>query len=170
MLYDLTAIQFSKMLKNLSLILEKGEVFANLKKVDMAVLLNSRLAPDQFNLIRQIQIACDTAKIGVARLTGNLETVPKHDDTETTLPELQARIASVIEYLAQFTEADFADAATIHVSQPRWEGKYLTGYEFAIEHAIPNLYFHVTTAYAILRHNGVDVGKKDYLGPMPYKA
>ncbi|MFB2687008.1 DUF1993 family protein [Shewanella mangrovisoli] len=170
MLYDLTAVQFSKMLKNLSLILEKGEVFANLKKVDMAVLLNSRLAPDQFNLIRQIQIACDTVKIGVARLTGNLETVPKHDDTETTLPELQARITSVIEYLAQFTEADFADAETIHVSQPRWEGKYLTGYEFAIEHAIPNLYFHVTTAYAILRHNGVDVGKKDYLGPMPYKS
>lgn len=96
--------------------------------------------------------------------------MPKHDDTETTLPELQARIASVIEYLSQFTEADFADAATIHVSQPRWEGKYLTGYEFAIEHAIPNLYFHVTTAYAILRHNGVDVGKKDYLGPMPYKS
>ena len=79
---------------------------------------------------------------------------------------MQARIASVIEYLAQFTEADFADAATIHVSQPRWEGKYLTGYEFAIEHAIPNLYFHVTTAYALLRQAGVALGKADYLGPM----
>lgn len=170
MLYDLTVVQFSKMLKNLSLILEKAEIFANVKKVDMAVLLNARLAPDQFNLIRQVQIACDTAKIGVARITGNLGAVPKHDDTETTLPELQARIASVIEYLGQFTEADFAAAATIHVSQPRWEGKYLTGDEFAIEHAIPNVYFHVTTAYAILRHNGVDIGKKDYLGPMPYKS
>ncbi|MGL4713442.1 MAG: DUF1993 domain-containing protein [Shewanella sp.] len=170
MLYDLTVVQFSKMLKNLSVILEKGECFANLKKVDMAVLLNSRLAPDQFNLIRQVQIACDTAKIGVARLTGNVETVPKHDDSETTLVELQARISSVLDYLATFNVDDFANAATIHVSQPRWEGKYLTGYEFAIEHAIPNIYFHVTTAYAILRHNGVDIGKKDYLGAMPYKS
>lgn len=136
----------------------------------MAVLLNSRLAPDQFSLIRQVQIACDTAKIGVARLTDNLDTVPKHDDSETTLAELQARISSVLDYLATFKADDFANAATIHVSQPRWEGKYLTGYEFAIEHAIPNIYFHVTTAYAILRHNGVEIGKKDYLGAMPYKS
>ncbi|ABM23047.1 MULTISPECIES: DUF1993 family protein [Shewanella] len=170
MLYDLTVVQFSKMLKNLSVILEKGECFANLKKVDMAVLLNSRLAPDQFNLIRQVQIACDTAKIGVARLTDNLDTVPKHDDSETTLAELQARISSVLDYLATFKAEDFANAAAIHVSQPRWEGKYLTGYEFAIEHAIPNIYFHITTAYAILRHNGVEIGKKDYLGAMPYKS
>ncbi|GIU02071.1 DUF1993 domain-containing protein [Shewanella glacialipiscicola] len=170
MLYDLTVVQFSKMLKNLSVILEKGECFANLKKVDMAVLLNSRLAPDQFNLARQVQIACDTAKIGVARLTDNLDTVPKHDDNETTLAELQERISSVLAYLATFKAEDFANSATIHVSQPRWEGKYLTGYEFAVEHAIPNIYFHITTAYAILRHNGVEVGKKDYLGAMPYKS
>ena len=170
MLYDLTVVQFSKMLNNLNHILDKAEAFAALKRVDMSVLLNARLAPDQFNLIRQVQIACDTAKIGVARLTGNMDTVPKHNDSETTLEELRARIASVLEYLASFNKADFAAAANVHVSQPRWEGKYLTGYEFAIEHAIPNLYFHVTTAYAILRHNGVEVGKKDYLGAMPYKA
>lgn len=170
MLYDLTVVQFSKMLKNLSIILEKGECFANLKKVDMGVLLNARLAPDQFNLLRQVQIACDTAKIGVARLTDNLDTVPKHDDSEVTLADLQARIGSVLAYLATFKAEDFANAADIHVSQPRWEGKYLTGYEFAIEHAIPNIYFHITTAYAILRHNGVEVGKKDYLGAMPYKS
>jgi uncharacterized protein len=170
MLYDLTVVQFSKMLKNLDAIFDKAEAFAELKKVDMDVLLNSRLAADQFNLIRQVQIACDTAKVGVARLTGQLETAPKHDDSETTLAELRQRIASVLEYLAGFSEADFANAATIQISQPRWQGKYLTGYEFAIEHAIPNLYFHITTAYAILRHNGVEVGKKDYLGAMPYKA
>ena len=170
MLYNLTVVQFSKMLKNLSVILEKGECFANLKKVDMAVLLNSRLAPDQFNLARQVQIACDTAKIGVARLTDNLDTVPKHDDNETTLAELQERISSVLAYLATFKAEDFVNSDTIHVSQPRWEGKYLTGYEFAVEHAIPNIYFHITTAYAILRHNGVEVGKKDYLGAMPYKS
>ena len=170
MLYDLTVVQFSKMLQNLSLILAKGEAFAESKKVDMSVLLNARLAPDQFNLIRQVQIACDTAKIGVARLTDNLDTVPKHDDSETTLPELQARIQSVLTYLAGFSASDFDNAATVTVSQPRWEGKYLTGFEFAMQHAVPNIYFHITTAYAILRHNGVDVGKKDYLGPMPYKS
>ena len=169
MLYELTVVQFSKMLGNLNAILDKGAAFAETKKIDVGVLLNARLAPDQFNLIRQVQIATDTAKLGVARLTGKVESAPVHADTETTLPELQARIQSVLDYLAQFSPSDFADAAERRVSQPRWEGKYLTGLEFAIQHAIPNLYFHITTAYAILRHNGVDVGKKDYLGQMPYK-
>lgn len=170
MYYELTVVQFSKMLRNLSAILDKGASFAESRKIDVGVLLNSRLAPDQFNLIRQVQIACDTAKLGVARLAGTVDTAPKHPDTETTLPELQARIQSVLTYLEGFKESDFADATSIQVSQPRWEGKYVTGQEFAIQHAIPNLYFHITTAYAILRHNGVDVGKKDYLGPMPYKS
>lgn len=170
MLYELTVVQFSKMLKNLSAILDKGEAQANAKKFDVSVLLNSRLAPDQFPLTRQIQIACDTAKIGVARLIGTVDTVPVHADTETTLPELKARIESVLAYLATINPNDFDGAEERHVSQPRWEGKYLTGFEFAIQYAIPNLYFHITTAYAILRHNGVDVGKKDYLGEMPYKS
>lgn len=170
MLYDLTVVQFSKMLGNLSAILDKTAGYAEAKKIDVAVLLNSRLAPDQFHLIRQVQIACDTAKLGVARLTGKVESAPVHADTETTLAELQARIKSVQEYLAGFSPSDFADAETQRVSQPRWEGKYLTGVEFAIQHAIPNIYFHITTTYSILRHNGVDLGKKDYLGAMPYKA
>ena len=170
MFYELTVVQFSKMLTNLSAILEKGEQFAESKNINFNVLLNSRLAPDQYNLIHQVQIACDTAKLGVARLVGQVDSAPKHEDTETTLAELQSRIKAVIAYLSNFTEADFAKAASQKVSQARWEGKYLTGQEFAIQHAIPNLYFHVTTAYAILRHNGVDVGKKDYLGPMPYKS
>lgn len=167
MLYELTVIQFSKMLGNLDLILDKAASFAEGKKVAMEVLLNSRLAPDQFHLIRQVQIACDTAKLGVSRLTG--KTAPVHADDETTLAELKVRIAEVIAYLNTFTPEDFAGAKECRVSQPRWEGKYLTGFEFAIQHAIPNLYFHITTTYAILRHNGVDVGKKDYLGAMPYK-
>lgn len=170
MLYDLTVVQFSKMLANLSAILAKGAAHAEAKKFDMAVLLNARLAPDQFHLIRQVQIACDTAKLGVARLTGKVESAPVHPDTETTLAELQVRIKSVQDYLAGFSPEDFAGAETRTVSQPRWEGKYLTGLEFAIQHAIPNIYFHVTTAYSILRHNGVDLGKKDFLGPMPYKV
>jgi len=170
MFYELTVVQFSKALSNLSAILDKGAAYAEVKKFDVAVLLNSRLAADQFNLIRQVQIACDTAKLGVARLTGKVESAPVHADTETTLAELKARIQSVQEYLAGFKPEDFAGAAERHISQPRWEGKYLTGTEFAIQHAIPNIYFHITTAYAILRHNGVDVGKKDFLGSMPYKS
>lgn len=170
MFYELTVVQFSKALSNLNAILDKGAAYAETKKIDVSVLLNSRLAPDQFNLIRQVQIACDTAKLGVARLTGKTESAPVHADTETTLPELKARIQSVLDYIGSFKPEDFAETAERHISQPRWEGKYLTGTEFAIQHAIPNIYFHITTAYAILRHNGVEVGKKDYLGSMPYKS
>lgn len=170
MLYDLTVVQFSKMLTNLTAILSKAELAAEAKKYDVSVLLNARLAPDQFNLVRQVQIACDTAKLGVARLAGVADSAPKHDDSETTMAELKTRIAQTLDYLSRFKAEDLAEAAGRHISQPRWEGKYLTGLEFAIQHAIPNLYFHVTTAYAILRHNGVDIGKKDYLGAMPYKV
>ena len=169
MLYQLTCVQFSKMLTNLSAILDKGAAYAESKKFDVAVLLNARLAPDQFNLIRQVQIACDTAKLGVARLADKVESAPKHEDNETSLEQLQLRIRSVLEYLSSYTASDFDGALERKIYHPRWEGKYLTGEEFALQHAIPNIYFHITTAYAILRHNGVDLGKKDYLGAMPYK-
>lgn len=170
MFYELTVVQFSKMLNNLSVILNKASVFADSKKVDVEVLLQSRLAVDQFNLIRQVQIACDTAKLAVARLAGKGDLAPKHEDNEKTLTQLQARIQSVLDYLATFAPQDFAQAETQKITQPRWEGKYLTGDEFLSQHALPNLYFHITTAYAILRHCGVDVGKKDYLGAMPYRS
>ena len=169
MFYDITVVQFSKMLQNLQHILNKGAAFAESKKIDVSVLLNARLAPDQFHLIRQVQIACDTAKLGAARLTDKVDSAPKHADDETSFEQVQQRISDTIAYLQSFSAADFNQAATIKVSQPRWEGKYLTGQEFLIQHVLPNLYFHITTAYAILRHNGVDVGKKDYLGAMPYK-
>ena len=167
MLYDITVNQYSKMLGNLSAILDKAAEFATAKKFNVDVLLNSRLAPDQFNFIRQVQIACDSAKFGAARICG--KEAPSHPDTETTLDELKARIKTVQDYLASFTQADFVGAEERHVSQPRWEGKYLTGKEYVIHHAVPNIYFHTTTAYAILRHNGVDIGKKDYLGELPFK-
>ncbi len=167
MLYELTVPQFTKMLRNLSVILEKGAQQAEAKKFETTVLLNSRLAPDQFPLTRQIQIACDTAKLCVARLTG--KDAPVHDDKETTLPELKARIDHVVQFLNSVSASDFQGAEEKRISQPRWEGKYLLGYEYVTQHALPNLYFHVTTAYSILRQNGVDVGKKDYLGEMPYK-
>lgn len=167
MLYEITIPQFTKMLNNLNKIIDKAAVNAESRKIDMTVLLNSRLAPDQFNFIRQIQIACDTAKLCASRLSG--KEAPVHEDKEQTLAEVKARIESVVSYLATFKAEDFNGAEERKISQPRWEGKYLTGYEFALQHAIPNLYFHITTAYSILRHNGVDIGKKDYLGEMPYK-
>jgi hypothetical protein len=167
MIYDITVPLFIKMLTNLNHILDKGALSATARKFEMDILLNSRLAPDQFNLIRQVQIACDTAKLGVARLTGKEASV--HEDKEKTLAELKLRIEDVIKYLGTFKAEDFHGSEVRHITQPRWEGKYLTGTEYAIQHAIPNICFHITTAYSILRNNGVDVGKKDYLGEMPYK-
>jgi uncharacterized protein len=167
MLYKIIIPQFSKMLQNLNRILDKATLYAETKKFDVEVLLNSRLYPDQFNLIKQIQIACDTAKLGASRLTG--KEAPVHEDKEKTLPELKTRIEDVLGYLKTFSEKDFKGAEEKKISQPRWEGKYLSGLEFAIQHAIPNLYFHITTAYSILRHNGLEIGKRDYLGELPFK-
>ncbi|MFN8370414.1 MAG: DUF1993 domain-containing protein [Bacteriovoracaceae bacterium] len=141
MLFEITMKQFTKMLHNLSLVLDKGQEFAESKKIDVEVLLNSRLAPDQFNLIRQVQIACDTAKLAAARLAG--KEAPVHEDFEKTLPELKARIKKVVGYLNDFSANDFKDASNRKVTPtPRWEGKYLNGVEYLTEHAIPNLYFH----------------------------
>jgi hypothetical protein len=167
MIYELTVQQFSKMLGNFSAILDKAIQFSETKKFDFDILLNARLAPDQFNFTRQVQIMCDTAKLCACRMSG--KDAPVHADTEKTVAELRARIDSVVSYLQTLTPKDFLESASRKISQPRWEGQYLTGDEFLVQHAIPNFYFHFTTAYAILRHNGVDIGKKDYLGKMPYK-
>jgi uncharacterized protein len=167
MLYEITAVQFTKMLKNLDAILAKTTSFAETKKFDVGVLLSSRLAPDQFNFTRQIQIACDTAKICVSKLTG--KEAPAHEDKETTLQDLRTRISQTTAFLATVIEKDFSAAAERKVTTPRWEGKWLSGHEYVTQHSIPNFYFHVTVAYEILRHNGLEIGKKDYLGPMPFK-
>ncbi|MEK2687489.1 DUF1993 domain-containing protein [Bdellovibrio sp. GT3] len=167
MLYEITVPYFIKTLHNLENVLEKGAKFAESKKIDMDVLLNSRLAPDQFPLARQIQIACDTAKLAAFRLTE--KTAPTHPDTEITYADFQERIKGTIRYLESLSAADFKDSESKKITTPRWEGQWVTGAEFVSHHALPNLYFHVTTAYSILRHNGVEVGKKDYLGPMPFK-
>lgn len=167
MIFDLTITQFTKMLHNLDAMLDKGAQYADHKKFDTTVLMNSRLAPDQFNFTRQIQIACDTAKLAAHRLT--TKEAPSHPDTEATWTDLRTRIQDTIAYLGTFSPKDFETAATRQITQPRWEGKWMTGEEFVLNHAVPNFYFHVTTAYAIMRHNGVEIGKKDYLGQMPYK-
>lgn len=167
MIFELTVSQFIKGLQNLDAILEKSAQFAESKKVDFPIFLESRLAIDQFPLVRQIQIACDTAKLGASRLT--LKPAPEHQDKEKSLIEIRTRIQETINYLKTLKLEDYKEAAERKISQPRWEGQYLTGHDYVIHHVIPNFYFHLTTAYSILRHNGVEIGKKDYLGPMPFK-
>ncbi len=167
MIYEIAVLQFTKMLKNLDGILAKITPYAESKKIDVDILLNSRLAPDQFNLIRQIQIACDTVKMCVSKLTG--KDAPVHEDKEVSLTQLRERIAKTITFINSVSEKDFAGAPEIKITTPRWEGKYLLGHEYLTQHSIPNLYFHISLAYQILRHNGLEIGKKDYLGSMPFK-
>jgi uncharacterized protein len=167
MLYDITVTQFTKMLQNLDRMFDKAAAHADAKKFDVAVLLGSRLSPDQFALVRQVQTACDTAKLANARLTG--KDAPVNDDSEETVDELRARIGGTVAWIGTLRREDFAGAEERRISQPRWAGKSLSGSEYAIQHAMPNFYFHVTTAYAILRHNGVDVGKMDFLGALPFR-
>jgi hypothetical protein len=160
----LTVLEMKKLLRNLDGWLEKASVHATAKHFDPSVLLQSRLAPDMFPLMRQIQSACDQAKYASSRAAG--KEPPSHPDDEETMEQARKRIASVASYLDAFTQNDFdgIDARTVRL--PRWEGKSMTATDYFIEHALPNFFFHLTMAYAILRHNGVDVGKRDYLGAM----
>ena len=167
MLFQSTVPHFIKILRNLSAMLDKAEAYAKAKKFEPDVFVNIRLAPDQFPLGRQIQIAADTARLGCSRLVAR--DPASFDDNEKTLEELKGRIDRTIAALSEFTEADFVGAAERRIGSPRWAGKTLSGEEFTMHHMIPNFYFHVTTAYAILRANGVDVGKMDYLGAMPFR-
>lgn len=156
--------QMKKQLGQLDTWLGKATAYAEAKKFDPSVFVGLRLAPDQFAFVRQVQAACDTPKIAAARLTG--KAAPSHPDTEQTIAELRDRVASTLAYLNTLTEADFANAASASITQPRWNGKTMTGADYFLEHVIPNFYFHLTTAYAILRHNGVEIGKRDFLGPL----
>jgi len=160
--------QMKKMLGQLDKWLESAAAFAETKKFDANLFLGFRLAPDQFAFARQVQTACDTAKLAASRLSG--KEAPAHADGEQTLEELRARVRSVIAYLDGFTANDFEAAATRSVTQPRWEGKTMTGADYFIEHAVPNFFFHLAHAYAILRHNGLGIGKRDYLGPLSLRA
>ena len=154
--------QMDKMLGQLDAWLVKATEYAQKKPFDVTTLLVFRLAPDQYPFVRQVQLSCDHAKFAPARLTG--KEAPKHPDDEQTIDSLRARIRSVRSWLDAFRAADFEGAEERLVALPRWEGKGLTGEDYLLEYAMPNFYFHVTHAYAILRHNGVDLGKKDYVG------
>lgn len=165
-MYSATVPQLSKMLTNLLSWFDKAEAYAAAKKFDANVLLAQRLAPDMFPLVRQLQSACDNAKFTVARLAG--KEAPRHPDTETTFEELRARVRSTLDFLATITEADFVGAAERPVRLPYLpENKRILGAHYLNQNALPNFYFHVTTAYAILRHSGVDLGKTDFIGGLP---
>jgi hypothetical protein len=162
---------FSQMKKQLGQIdkwLDAATAQAKAKSFDPNVFVGLRLSPDQFPFARQIQATCDVAKLAASRLTG--KDAPSHPDTEQTIDELRARVRSVITYLDGFKAKDFEGAATRTITQPRWEGKTMTGADYFVEHALPNFFFHLAHVYAILRHNGVDVGKKDYLGTLSLRA
>ena len=165
-MYAFSAPTFTRMLKNLSAVLAKAETHAKAKGYDPAVLLSARLAPDMFPLTRQVQIASDTAKGAMARLAGH--TAEVIEDTETSFAHLKARIAKTIAIVEGYSEAQLegSDKREITIKTPSQELKF-NGLDFLNAWALPNLYFHITTAYAILRHNGVELGKRDFVGAVP---
>lgn len=161
-IYDASVSTFTQMLKNLDAILDKAAPFAEAKKFDVEVLLNDRLAPDMFNLIHQLQIACDFAKGASARLAG-VEN-PKFEDTEKTLPELKNRIQKTIGFIGALAPEKFAGAETREINLTvGGNPMQFVGAPYLLGFALPNFYFHMTMVYAILRHNGVDVGKRDFV-------
>ena len=162
-MYQASAPRFANTLKNLSAILDRAKAHAEARKIDELVLISARLYPDMFALARQVQIACDTAKGAVARLAG--VEIPKHEDTEKTFDELKERVARTLAFIATVKAAQIDDSEEKDIVL-KLQGKDVPfkGMQYLLGHALPNFYFHVTTAYIILRHNGVEIGKRDYLG------
>jgi hypothetical protein len=156
-------------LNALSVVLEKAEAFATAKKIDPSVLLHSRLAPDMFDLTRQVQVASDGARRGSARLAG--VEAPKLEDNETTIAQLKERIAKTVAYLKTLDKKAIDASAEREITFPLGPEKkgHMKGDDYLNHFMLPNFYFHCTAAYAILRHAGVDVGKRDFLGAIPIK-
>lgn len=163
-MYHASVPVFRQMLLALSDILGKAEAYGEAKKVDQAVLLQSRLALDMFPLVRQVQIACDFANSVPARLTA--VEVPAYDEGEQDIAGLQARIANTVAFLDGLSEAQFDGSETLDIvlrpGTPK--EKTLTGQTYLLNYGLPQFFFHVTTAYNLLRHNGVEIGKKDFMG------
>lgn len=162
-MYQASVPRFVNILGNLSNILDKTQVHVDAKKLDSATLTTYRLFPDMLPMTKQVQIACDTAKGVVARLAG--VEIPAYEDNEKTLADLKARIAKTIAFIQTVTpgQIDGTEDKEIVIKRGDKETHY-KGMQFLLGHALPNVYFHVTTAYNILRHNGVEIGKRDYLG------
>ncbi len=162
-MYQASVPRIVNMLINLDHLLDKAQSHIDTKKLSEAALTQFRLYPDMFPLIRQVQIACDTAKAVVARLAG--VDIPVYEDTEVSIADLKQRIAKTITFIQGFSanQIDGTEEKDIDTKRGDKETHY-KGMQFLLNHAMPNVYFHVTTVYAILRHNGVEIGKRDYLG------
>ena len=162
-MYQASVPVFIRMLNNLATILEKAAAHCAARKIDPAVLLNYRLYPDMFAFARQVQVACDHARNGAARLAG-ME-APRLENSEQTFAELVARVRDTVAYLETFAPAqiDASEAREVVVRRGETVNTY-AGLDYLLNRTLPNFYFHVTTAYDILRHNGVVLGKRDYLG------
>jgi hypothetical protein len=164
-MYSASVPVFVRMLGNLSKWLDKAEAHAEAKKFDPSVFIASRLAPDMLPFPNQIQIACDGVKFGVARLSG--VEAPKFEDNETTLAQLKERIAKTLAFVQSVDADKIVGTEEKDISVPRRSGAIVMKGEFYLRHYVmPNFYFHVTTAYALLRHNGVELGKADFLGSL----
>ena len=163
-IYTASIPVFKQMLGGLKEVLRKAEAHATEKKIDPNALLQARLFPDMFSMLRQVQVATDFAKSVSARLAG--VEVPKVEDNEKTFPELQARIATVLAFIDGLDVASFDGAATREIITQAGtpKEKRFTGQSYLFNYGLPHFFFHTTTAFAILRHNGVEIGKKDYLG------
>ena len=161
-----------KALEALKGVLDKGKKHSDSKKLSWAdfesALLSDRIIFDQFPLMKQVQVACDNAKGGAARLA-EIE-IPKFEDTEATIDELKARIDKTIAFVKTIKPEQIIGKEAIKVVLPYWEDKHMTGFDYVTQYLMPNFYFHATTAYTILRKNGVDVGKSDFAGGLPLKG
>jgi len=166
-LYDATVPIFTKHLKGVDKWLDKAAAHADTKKFDVEILVTARLAPDQYPFVRQIQSACDQAKWASAKLAG--KEGPSHPDTEKTIAEIRARVKTVVDYLATLKREDFVGAED-RLVRHNWfpEGKQMKGGDYLDHLALPNFHFHMTTAYGVLRHNGVPLGKDDYIVDLPW--
>ena len=164
-MFDASIPVLSRGLRNLDGVLAKAEAHAEARKIDPAVLIGARLFPDMFPLARQVQICADMAKGGAARLAG--VEVPKSEDTETTFSELRARIANTMDFIGTLTRGQIDGSETRAIELLMRAGTlHFKGQAYLLEFVLPNFYFHSTTTYAILRHNGIELGKGDFLGPL----
>jgi len=164
-MYYLAIRQFARTLKNLDAVLEKTIKHAEARKFDVNNFMQARLYPDMLPFVTQVRIACDNAKAAAANFAG--KEAPKHEDNETTVADLRGRIAKCLAYLDTFTAADFeGTTAQTLIKFPNRPGKALPAEEYLFARQLPNFYFHVVTAYDLLRHGGVEIGKADYLGPL----
>jgi len=162
-MYTLSADVYTNILGNLSWLLEKGATHAANRKFDPSILLNARLAPDMLPLTRQVQLACDQAKNSLARLAA--QQPPRFEDTETSFEELRARIARTIDFIRSVPASALEGSETRDIKVPAGDHTFeFKGLEYLQRFALPNVFFHVTTAYNILRHNGVELGKQDFIG------